>query len=94
MTTRDKLDQINQIDQHNEQHIAEWKEKNSMERMNLSRKEAAEFVGVGITTIDAWLHRAKDPLPHFQCGTRKILIPRTSLIEFVEAETRRHTNGR
>lgn len=63
-------------------------------KMNYSRKEAALALGISLVTLDAFIHRAADPLPTFKAGSRKVLIPVDAMEAWVKRETERNTSGR
>ena len=58
---------------------------------NLS--ETARLAGVGIQTAQAWIRRRDNPLPHFRDG-RRILIPHSTLVQWLEEETARTGSGK
>lgn len=62
-----------------------------IQKMNYTRSDACQALNVSMVTLDAFLHRANDPLPSFRAGSRKILIPVKSLEAWVERETQRNT---
>lgn len=49
-------------------------EKQKMERLVYTRKEAAAVIGVGTTTLDALRRREINPLPSVKVG-HKVMIP-------------------
>ena len=59
------------------------------QKLALTRKEAAQRLGVSLPSLDAFLRRSKSPLPHFRIG-RKVVIPVASLDEWLNEEARRH----
>lgn len=64
------------------------------ERMlTLTRQEAAEHLHVSLPTLDAWLRRSADPLPHIRAG-RHIVIPRAGLEKWLAEEAARQQDGR
>lgn len=67
---------------------------NVIPKMNYTRQEAAQALGISTVTLDAFIHRATDPLPIFKAGSRKVLIPVAELEAWVKRETERHTYGR
>ena len=58
----------------------------------LTRAEAAAEMQVSLALIDRYLKRANDPLPHSSSG-RKILIPRTGFLRWLEQEAERQSGG-
>jgi excisionase family DNA binding protein len=50
----------------------------------LTAKEAAERLGLKVSTIRAWILRRK--LPHVNCG-RAVRIPADAIVEFIEKNT-------
>ena len=51
-------------------------------------ESASQVAGVGLHTIQAWIRRDQDPLPHFKEG-RRILIPHFMLIRWLKEESER-----
>ena len=64
-----------------------------MEKMNLTRKEAAALMGISTVSLDAFRHRERNPLPFFLVGNSKVLIPRASLEKWAEDEAERTIRG-
>ena len=64
-----------------------------MEKMTLTRAEAAKALQVSLPVLDAYLHRAINPLPSVRLsavGKRgKVLIPAEGLSRWIEEETAR-----
>lgn len=60
-----------------------------MEKGAFRRKEAAQFIGASLPTLDELLHRAENPIPHIQIG-RRIMIPVRDLQDWLSAEARRN----
>ena len=56
-------------------------------------EQTAKAMGVGVHTIQGWLRRKRDPLPHLRDG-RRILIPRFLLIRWVREEAERNLQRR
>ena len=54
-------------------------------------KEAAALLGVSTHTLQGWLRRRQDPLPHLRDG-RRIIIPRYLLRNWLTAEAERNVN--
>lgn len=48
-------------------------------------KQAAEAMGVAISTVLGLLRREKDPIPHFRSG-RRLVIPVAALAEWLKEE--------
>lgn len=61
-----------------------------MENIVLTRAEAAEALKVSIPTIDAYLHRAENPLPAIRLNTTtsrtRVLIPAELFSQWVKEE--------
>lgn len=57
-------------------------------KMTYGRKEACEITGMSIPSLDAFMHREENPIPHFRVG-RKVLIPRAALEQWVIDEAKR-----
>lgn len=67
-----------------------------MEKLTLTRKEAAEQCNVSLPTLDAYLQRRENPMPCIRAG-RKVIIPLEPLKEWLEKESTQQTgacNGR
>lgn len=62
--------------------------------MTYGRKEACKVTGMSIPSLDAFMRREENPLPHFHVG-RKVLIPRAALEQWLldEAERTAVNNG-
>ncbi len=56
------------------------------ERLALKPPEFARLAGVSLPTAYAWIHRERDPLPHFRHG-RTIIIPRASAEAWLDRQT-------
>lgn len=54
----------------------------------LSRKNAAEYLGVSLPLLDRYIHRESNPIPVIRTA-RKYLIPLASLDEWIAAEASR-----
>ena len=63
-----------------------------MEKLALSRKEAAELSNVSLPTLDLWLNREENRLPSIRAG-RKVLISTAMLKEWLNAESERQKNA-
>ena len=59
-----------------------------MEKVTATRKEIAQRYGVCLATLDGWLHRADNPLPHVKAG-KKVLISISAADRWFEAEGER-----
>ncbi len=55
-------------------------------RICLSQKQAAEALGVAVQTVQDWLRRDRNPLPHVREG-RRVIIPRAALLAWMEEES-------
>ena len=51
-------------------------------KMAYARKQACEITGMSFPSLDAFMHREQNPIPHFRVG-RKVLIPRAALEQWV-----------
>lgn len=63
-----------------------------MDKLALNRKEAAAAGGISLPTLDAYLKRVDNPIPHFRAG-RKVLIPAEGLRRWIEEEAQRQGNA-
>lgn len=63
-----------------------------MEKNCYGRKEASERIGISLPTLDAFLNRSDNPLPHIRAG-RKVIIPVSSLEAWLTAEAARTIGG-
>ena len=59
-----------------------------MDKLTLTRKEAAEQCNVSLPMLDAYLKRSNNPMPFFRAG-RRVLIPLEALRKWLEEETAR-----
>lgn len=48
-------------------------------------QEAARMAGVSTQTVQGWMRRRENPLPHMRDG-RRIIIPHSLLVRWIEAE--------
>ena len=55
-------------------------------------EQTAAVMGVGTHTVQGWLRRKHDPLPHMRDG-RRILVPHFMLIRWVKEEVERNLRG-
>lgn len=66
-----------------------------MEKITLTRAEAAKTLQVSLPVLDAYLHRAANPLPSIRLsavGKRgKVLIPAEGLSHWIKEEVARST---
>ena len=64
-----------------------------MEKMTLTRNEAARTLQVSLPTLDAYLRRADHPLPYIRLSANgkrgKVLIPVSGLTRWIEEESGR-----
>lgn len=51
----------------------------------LSRREAAEYLGISLPLLDRYIHRSINPIPTIHTA-RRYLIPLASLDEWINAE--------
>lgn len=63
-----------------------------MNRITLTRAETAKALQVSLPILDAWLHRAENPIPCIRAG-RKVLIPAEELSRWINDETARNQRG-
>lgn len=54
----------------------------------LSRKKAAEYMGISLPLLDKYIHRETNPIPVIRIN-RRYLIPQVSLDEWIAAEVTR-----
>ena len=52
-------------------------------------EQTAAVMGVGTHTVQGWLRREQDPLPHLRDG-RRILVPHFLLVRWVREEAERN----
>ncbi len=50
----------------------------------LNEAQAAEYIGVSRTTVNQWINRKINPLPHLRWGLRSIRIIQSELEEWLE----------
>ena len=55
----------------------------------LTRRQAADYLNVGLSLLDKTIHRQDNPLPHIQVGKR-VVIPRDALDAWIDAEIMRN----
>lgn len=63
-----------------------------MDKLTLTRKEAAEQCNVSLPVLDAYLKRSNDPMPCFRAG-RRVLIPLEALKKWLEEEMARQAGA-
>lgn len=56
-------------------------------------EQAAQAAGVGIHTVQSWLRRKENALPHIKDG-RRIIILHFMLVRWLKEEAERNTAGR
>lgn len=61
-------------------------------RVSHNLVETADLMGVGVHTLQGWLRRTENPLPHIRDG-RRLIIPHSALIRWMEEETDRNAVG-
>ena len=61
-------------------------------KLTLTRNEAARELSVSLPVLDAWLHRAENPLPHIRCS-RRVIIPADGLQAWLSEEVARNQRG-
>ncbi len=59
-----------------------------MEKLTMTRKEAAASIGVGLNLLDRFIKRKDDPLPSFAVGKR-VLIPIDQLKEWIARQAKK-----
>ena len=55
-------------------------------------EQTATLLGIGTQTLQGWLRRKDNPLPHIRDG-RRIIIADFILTEWIRAESERNTDG-
>ena len=63
------------------------------EKKILTRRETANYLGIGLTTLDKLISRKHNPLPHIRAGSR-VLIPTDALDEWIKAEMNSTTTNK
>ncbi len=56
----------------------------------LTRKEAAEYIGVTPATMANWASTGKVCIPFYKAGLKKVIYLRTDLDEFINSTKRLH----
>ena len=74
------------------QALCQWLDDQSPTRISHNLVETAGLMGVGVHTLQGWLRRTENPIPHIRDG-RRIIIPHHALIQWMEEETDRNTVG-
>lgn len=59
------------------------------ERQILTRQQTADYLTVGLTSLDKMIARRDNPLPHIRVG-RRVVIPREALERWIQEETERN----
>lgn len=62
----------------------------------MSRREAAEYLGISLPLLDKYIHRQSNPIPVIRTA-RRYIIPCGSLDKWIDAEAERqgeHVNGK
>lgn len=59
----------------------------------ISPREAAELIGVSLTTVKSWIRRAHDPLPSIAVGStgKHLRVVAGSIPSWLQAEAARKT---
>ncbi len=57
-----------------------------MEPLIYSRRDAADVLGVSITTLDRLIHRTDHPIPTIKLSPRRIVIPGAALERWIAEE--------
>lgn len=57
-----------------------------------TRHEAAELINLSIPTLEIYMKRVDNPIPHLRVG-RRVLIPAEGLRRWVEEEAKRQGNA-
>lgn len=69
----------------------------NIQKLTLTRREAAAALGVGLPTLDAFLRRRDNPLPCIRSGDgpkkKLILIPRAAFESWILEEAQRNSTG-
>ena len=63
------------------------------EKRVLTRQEAADYMSVGVCTLDKMIRRRDNPLPHVIMGSKRVLIPKNLLDKWIDNEAERNTYG-
>lgn len=58
------------------------------EKATMTRQETADYLSIGLSSLDKLIRRRENPLPHIQIG-RRVVIPAKQLEAWFEAETER-----
>lgn len=62
------------------------------EKTMMSRQQAADYMSIGLSSIDKMIARRDNPLPHIKVG-RRVVIPKAALETWIEEEIERQTGG-
>ena len=57
----------------------------------LTRKEVADYLKIGMSTLDRLIHKKDHPIPHIATG-RRILIPQSELEKWITEEANKEGN--
>ena len=60
------------------------------DRATMTRQQTADYLNVGLTTLDKMISRRDNPLPHIRVG-RRVIIPREALEAWIVTETERQS---
>ena len=58
----------------------------------MPRQQTADYMSIGLTSLDKIITRRDNPLPHIKVG-RRVVIPRAALETWIREETERQTGG-
>ena len=61
-----------------------------MDQRALSKKAAAAYLGIGVRTLERWIHRGEIPIA--QLGSR-VLLRKEALDDFLKAREHRRGHG-
>ena len=62
------------------------------DRRILTRQEAAQYLSIGLSTLDKLVAQRENPLPHIRTG-RRVLIPRDALEAWLNSELKRQSRN-
>ena len=62
-------------------------------RRVLTRQECADYLSIGLTTLDKMIRRRDNPLPHVIVGSKRVVIPKDLLDRWIDNEAERNTYG-
>lgn len=70
--------------------ICRWVDGNGgHERICRNLRETAQAIGVSIQTVQGWMRRQENPLPHIRDG-RRVIVPDFLLFRWMEQESGRN----